>query len=104
MLQTASGETLPNLKEALVELMLGQEPHVNLGAYSRDHEQVYVLCTYYAFVDLGCHMLCLGQEEVSLWSPQVWLVGNDSPGLKVCVNSEFSLSLCLEVECSIYVW
>jgi hypothetical protein len=43
MLQTASGETLPILKEALMELTLGQEPHVHQGARSRNHEQVYVL-------------------------------------------------------------
>jgi hypothetical protein len=43
VLQIASGETLPILKEALVELTLGQEPHVHLDAHSRNHEEFYVL-------------------------------------------------------------
>lgn len=45
MLQTASGATLPNMKVALLELTLGQEPHMHLGAHSRNHEQVYILYT-----------------------------------------------------------
>jgi hypothetical protein len=43
VLQAASGETLSIRKEALVELTLGQEPHMHLGAYNRDHKKVYVL-------------------------------------------------------------
>jgi hypothetical protein len=32
---------------------------------------LHVLHTYDTFVDLVCHMLQLGQEEVLLWRPQV---------------------------------
>jgi hypothetical protein len=70
-LQTASGETNPVLKEALVELTLGQW---TLRIWVFIVEVTYeftlgldVLQAYNASVNLGRHLLWLGQEEVTLW-------------------------------------
>jgi hypothetical protein len=61
MLQTASGEALPILKEALVELTLGQSPIHILVLIAEITEELIlrldILHTYVVFVGLGCHML-----------------------------------------------
>jgi hypothetical protein len=73
MLQTASGESLSNLKEALVELTLGWSPVCIWVLFTEIMGELIlelnILHTYDAFMDLGRHMLQLDQEEVSLWIP-----------------------------------
>jgi hypothetical protein len=61
-------------KEALVELTLAQSP-IRIWVFVTEITGkfipgLYVLHTHDAFVDLVCHMLQLGQEEVLLWRPQ----------------------------------
>jgi hypothetical protein len=73
-LQTASGETLPILKEAFVTLTLGRLP-LEIWVFVADLTDelilgLDILRAYDASVDLGSQMLRLGEEEVSLWSPQ----------------------------------
>ena len=73
VLQTASGETLPMLREALVELTLGQRA-LSIWVFVAEVTDEFilgldVLRAYDASVDLGRHLLRLGQEEVTLWRP-----------------------------------
>jgi len=73
VLQTASGETLPVLKEALVELTLGQRA-LRIWVFVVEVTDEFilgldVLRAYDASVDLRRHLLRLGQEEVTLWRP-----------------------------------
>jgi hypothetical protein len=51
----ASGENLPILKEALVELTLGQSPNLGFSEEIMDKFilGLDVLCAYNAFIDLG---------------------------------------------------
>jgi hypothetical protein len=63
MLQTASGEALHILKEALVELTLGRRPICIWALVAEITEELilrlYILHTYAIFVGLGRHMLRL---------------------------------------------
>jgi hypothetical protein len=73
VLQTDSGETIPMLKEALVELTLGQ-PVLRIWVFVAEVTDEFilgldVLRVYDASVDLGRHVLLLGQEEVTLLRP-----------------------------------
>jgi hypothetical protein len=73
VLQTASGETIPLLKEALVELTLGRRA-LRIWVFVAEVTDEFilgldVLRAYDAFVDLGRHLLLLGQEEVTVWRP-----------------------------------
>ena len=73
VLQTASGETIPVLKEALVELTLGRRA-LRIWVFVAEVTDEFilelnVLRAYDASVDLGRHLLRLGQEEVALWRP-----------------------------------
>jgi len=73
ILQNASGETIPVLKEALVELTLGQWA-TRIWVFVAEFTDEFilglgVLRVYGVSVDLGCHLLRLGQEEVTLWGP-----------------------------------
>jgi len=73
VLQMASGETIPVLKEALVELTLGQRA-LRIWVFVAEVTDEFilgldVLWAYDASVDLGRHLLRLGQEEVTLWRP-----------------------------------
>jgi hypothetical protein len=74
-LQTASGETLPILKEAFVTLTLGRRPlEVRVFVAAITDELILgldILRAYDASVDLGRQMLRPGEEEVSLWSPHL---------------------------------
>jgi predicted aspartyl protease len=75
VLQTASGETNPVLKEALVELIMGRRA-LKLWVFVAGIADEFilgldVLRAYDASVDLGRHLLRLGQEEVTLWRPGV---------------------------------
>ena len=72
-LQTACGETIPVLKEALVELTLGQRA-LSIWVFVAEVTDEFtlglgVLRAYDPSVDLGRHLLRLGQEEVTLWRP-----------------------------------
>ena len=73
VLQTASGETIPVLKEALVELTLGRRA-LRIWVFVADVTDEFILGldilrAYDASVDLGRHLLRLGGEEVTLWGP-----------------------------------
>jgi hypothetical protein len=73
VLQTASGETLPLLRETLVELTLGQRA-LRIWVFVAEVTDEFilgldVLRAYDASVDLGRHLLRLGQGEVTLWRP-----------------------------------
>jgi uncharacterized protein YacL (UPF0231 family) len=68
----ASGETIPIVKEALVEVTLGRRA---LRIWVFDAEitdelilELHVLQAYNMVVDLGRQLLRLGQEEVTLWN------------------------------------
>ena len=73
VLQTASGETIPVLKEALVELTLGRQALRTWVFVAEVTDEFIlgldVLRAYDASVDIGRHLLRLGQEEVTLWRP-----------------------------------
>jgi hypothetical protein len=73
VLQTSSGETIPVVKEALVELTLGQRA-LRICVFVAEVTDEFileldVLRAYDASVDLGRHLLRLGQEELTLWRP-----------------------------------
>jgi hypothetical protein len=73
MLQT-SGETLPIVKEASVELTPGRN-HIRIWVFVAEILDEFILGlnilhVYYAFVVLGHHMLQIREEEVSLWCPR----------------------------------
>jgi hypothetical protein len=74
-LQTASGETLPILKESFVTPTLGQLPLEIWVFVSHITDELIlglnILRAYDASMDLGHQMLRLGEEEVSLWSPHL---------------------------------
>jgi len=75
VLQTASGETIPLLKEALVQLTLGRRS-LRIWVFVAEVIDEFilgldVLPAYDAFVDLGRHLLRLGREEVTLWRPGI---------------------------------
>jgi hypothetical protein len=57
-----------------VELTLGQNPVCSWVLVTGIMDElilgVDIQHTYDAFMDLGCHILRLGKEEISLWSPQ----------------------------------
>jgi hypothetical protein len=61
MLQTASRETTPILKRVLLELTLGHSPMCIWVLVTEIMDKFILgldfLCTYDAFMDLGCHML-----------------------------------------------
>jgi hypothetical protein len=68
VLQVHSGRTIPVVKEALVELTLVQRA-LNIWVFVADRTDEFILrleimCAYHATVDVGCHALRLGQEEV----------------------------------------
>jgi predicted aspartyl protease len=74
VLQTASGETIPVIREARVELTLGRRP-VRIWVLVADITDELILgldvlraCD--ASVDVGRHVLGMGREEVSLWNPR----------------------------------
>jgi hypothetical protein len=73
VLQTACGETIRVLKEALVELTLGWRALRIWVFVTKVMDEFIlgldVLRAYDASVDLGCHLLRLGWEEVMLWRP-----------------------------------
>lgn len=62
-----SWETLPILKEALLELTMGHSTtHISVFIMGKTNEfilELDVLHTYDTFIELGCHVLRLGQEE-----------------------------------------
>jgi hypothetical protein len=73
VLQTAAGETNSVLKEALVELTLGRRT-LRIWVFIAEITDEFilgldVLRAYNVSVDVGCHLLRLGQEEVTLWRP-----------------------------------
>jgi hypothetical protein len=73
VLQTASGETIPVLKEALVLLTLGRRA-LTIWVFVPEVTDEFilgldVLRAYNTSVDLGHHLLRLGREEVTLWRP-----------------------------------
>jgi hypothetical protein len=72
VLQTASEETLPVLKEALVELTLGRRA-LRIRVFVAEVTDEFILGldilqAYDASVDLGRNLLRLGRE-VTLWRP-----------------------------------
>jgi len=73
VLQTASGETIPVLKEALINLTLGWQA-VRIWVFIAEVINEFilgldVLRAYDVSMDLGCHLLRLGRMEVTLWRP-----------------------------------
>jgi hypothetical protein len=70
VLQVVSGETIPVVKEALVELTLGQSALKIWVFVARITDELilglYILRAYYTSVDMGLHMLRLGQEGVQV--------------------------------------
>ena len=88
VLQTAFGETIPVLKEALVELTLGGQT-LRIWVFVPEVMDKFflgpdVLWVYDTSMDLRCHLLQLGREEVMLWGPgaqpksaRLSLVGDD---------------------------
>jgi hypothetical protein len=69
------GEALPIFKEVFHTLSLGRCP-LKTGAFIANITNEFILGldnlrAYDASVDLGCQMLRLEKEEVSLWSPGV---------------------------------
>jgi predicted aspartyl protease len=73
VLQKASGETIPVIKESQVELTLGRRS-IRIWVFVADITDEFilgldVLRAYDAFVDLGRHLLRSGQEEGTLWEP-----------------------------------
>jgi hypothetical protein len=71
VLQTASGETIPVMKESLVELNLWQRA-LGFRVFFAEVTDEFILGldvvrAYDASVDLGRRLLRLGQEEVTLW-------------------------------------
>jgi hypothetical protein len=73
LLQTASGEAFPRLKEYFLTLMLGRRPlkiwEFVANISNEFNLRLDILRAYNASVDLGRQMLRLAEEEVSLWSP-----------------------------------
>jgi hypothetical protein len=72
VLQLASGETIPVVKDAQVELTLGRRA-LKIWVFVAEITDEFilgldVLRAYDASVDLGRHVLRLGREEVTLWS------------------------------------
>jgi predicted aspartyl protease len=74
VLQTASGETIPVMREARVELTLGRRP-LRIWVLVADITDELILgldvlraCD--ASVEVGRHVLRMGREEVSLWNPR----------------------------------
>jgi hypothetical protein len=69
--QTASGDTLPSLKEALVTLTLGWRPQTTWVFVTEiTHEFILgldVVHAHDAYMDLRYHVLQLGDKEVPLW-------------------------------------
>jgi hypothetical protein len=66
----ASGETIPVVKEVLVELALGRRA-LRIWVFVAEITDEFilpldVLRAYDASVDFGCHLLSLGKEEVTL--------------------------------------
>jgi hypothetical protein len=74
VLQMASGEIIPILKEALVELTLGRGALKILVFVAEITDEFIlgldILRACDASVDLGRRILRLDQEEVSLWRPR----------------------------------
>jgi hypothetical protein len=73
ILQTASAETIPVLKEALIELTLGQRT-LRIWVFAAEITDEFilgldVLRAYNVSVDVGRHLLRIGQEVVTLWRP-----------------------------------
>jgi len=71
--QTASGETIPLLKKAFVELNLGRRA-LRIWVFVEEVTDEFILWlnvlrAYDASVDLGRNLLRLGHEEVTLWKP-----------------------------------
>jgi hypothetical protein len=68
-------EDLPILKQELVKLTLGQRPLITWVFVANITDEFFlgldVLRTHDASVDLGRRVLRLGDEEVSLWRPEV---------------------------------
>jgi hypothetical protein len=71
----ASGDTIPVLKEALVELTLGRDA-LRIWVFVAEITDEFILLgldvlrAYDASVDLGHNVLRLGLVKVSLWSPR----------------------------------
>jgi predicted aspartyl protease len=74
VLQTASGETIPVMREAHVELTLGRRPlRIWVLCANTTDELILgldVLRDCNASVDVGRGVLRIGQEVVSLWNPR----------------------------------
>jgi hypothetical protein len=64
------------MKEALVELTLGQLPQLTWVFITKIADKFIlgldVLHAHEASVDLGCHVLQQGNEEIPLWCSGVW--------------------------------
>jgi hypothetical protein len=74
VLQTASGETIPVMKEAHVELTPGRCT-LRTWELVADITDEFIpgldmLQAYDASVDVERHMLRMGREEVTLWNPR----------------------------------
>jgi hypothetical protein len=72
-LQTVCGESLPTLKEVLLNLTTGRRP-LRMWVFVADITDepisgLDLLRAYDASVDKECQTLRLAEEEVSLWSP-----------------------------------
>jgi hypothetical protein len=84
-LQTASGKTIPVLKEALVELSLGRGA-LKIWVFVAEVTEELILGldvqrAYDASVDLGRHLPRLGREEVTLWRPGAQVKSSRLEGL-----------------------
>jgi hypothetical protein len=73
VLHMAAGDTIPVMKEALVELAVGWCPLMTWVFFTKITDEIFlgldVLCTHNASMDLWHDMLQLGDEEVPLWCP-----------------------------------
>jgi hypothetical protein len=74
VLKTVSGETIPVMMEAHLELTLGRRPlRIWVLVAGITDELILgldVLRACDASVDMGRHVLRIGREEVSLWNPR----------------------------------
>ena len=68
VLQLASAETIPVMKEAVVELTMGRRD-LMIWVFVVEGTDEFILRTYDASVDLGRRLPRLGQEQVTPWNP-----------------------------------
>jgi hypothetical protein len=96
--RTASGHTLPIMKEVLVKLIMGRRPLIKWVCVANITEEFIlgldVMYAHDAIVDLRRRVLRMGDDEVPLWNP--WVPPSSTP----CTmgNSKVAAARCAGVK------